>query len=347
MSQHPSQLPLKETLQNHIQSELEDLLDPEDLKRIEYYSEDGFFFLEDNYRLDVVECVLKFFESQEPGDLYHKLAQLPFHMILSLSPDRLLSQAFDQQGLPHHFHFYDKKNYNATQDNEILNFKPSQENRLIYNLFGSIDNEDSLILSYDDLFEFLQRIFNNYKLPQTVEETIFEANYYVFIGFNYSKWYLKLLLRLMKMHEEVKKVFGMDEPSRAEHETFFVNEFNMNFTRLDTIDFINTLHSKCQEEGMLLSKNATTKNKLPIEMYNKAKTQITQGDIEGAFETLTALNQKNKTSNDFSNRLVLLQARYQKHKADLGRGILSNEQSTLGHNRILNDLLALTNEYKP
>jgi len=43
MSQHPSKLPLKETLQNHIQQELADSLDEDDLKRIEYYSDDGFF----------------------------------------------------------------------------------------------------------------------------------------------------------------------------------------------------------------------------------------------------------------------------------------------------------------
>ena len=147
MSQHPDKLPLKQTLQNHIKEKLEDSLDEDDLKRIEYYSEDGFFFLEDSYRLEVVECILEFYEAQQPSELYQQLAQLPFHLVLSLSPDKLLGQACEQLDLPYHFHFYDKKNYNSTQDEAILNFKPSLDNRLIYNLFSSVDNEDSLILS--------------------------------------------------------------------------------------------------------------------------------------------------------------------------------------------------------
>jgi len=258
-----------------------------------------------------------------------------------------MGQASDQLGLPYHFHFYDKKNYNSTQDEAKLNFKPSLENRLIYNIFGCIDNEDSLILSYDDLFEFLQRIFNNYKLPKTIEEAIFEANCFVFVGFNYSKWYLKLLLRLMKMHEKVRKVFGMDEPLRAEIETFFVNEFDMNFTRLNTIDFIDDLYQKCEEEGILLEAGAPSNTKLPAEIYKQATTELTNGKLENALQQLLEHDTTQTMPQEFSNRLKLLHARFKKLKEEQSAGVLSHEQSSITYARINKDVLEFSNDYRP
>lgn len=354
MASHHSDQTLKEALQTYIQNDLEGILEEDELKRIQYYSEDGFFFLEDSCRLDVIESVQSFYEMQNVTHLYRKLAQLPFHLTISLSPDRLLTQAFEALDLPYHFHYYDKTNFNKNFDDKKLNFKPSKDNRLIYNIFGSIDNETSLILSYDDLFEFIQRIFNNYKLPKTIEDTLISAKCFIFIGFNYSKWYLKLLLRLMNMHQKMRKIYGMDKPIKKDIEAFFVNEFDMNFTHLDATSFIDELYKKCEAENILIKPSTLHdfSHHLPSNIVKKSSSFITNNLFKEVFDLLNSYAlqaiEKNKfetTMKVFNNELQLIIGRYNQLEKDNQTGVLLHQDYLVILNKIRRDLSNLINEF--
>lgn len=338
--------PVHDALQAYIQDDLEDLLEEQELKKIEYYSEDGFFHLEDDYKSEVIYPILQFYRELPVTPLYEKLAQLPFHLVLSLSPDKLLCQAFDRLNLPYHFHYYDKKQYNKTTDEEKLHFKPSRQERLIYNIFGSIDSEGSLILSYDDLFEFLQKIFNNYHLPETVREAILDANYFVFIGFNYSKWYLKLLLRLMNMHEKVKKVYGMDRPGVASVETFFVNEFDMNFTNMKTKEFIDELYEHCLQAGLLINGREEGKAARPAPAAVKKELEgLIAGDqIQKALHKIEEHCGQGRLSKELCTARIQLSARLEKLEKDQAMGIIDYKEFTLERNKIIHQLIQLLAE---
>lgn len=340
-------LPMQEALQNYIQEDLKGLLEEEELKKIKYYSEDGFFHLEDDYKSEVIYPILQYYQELPVSPLYQKLAQLPFHLILSLSPDKLLCRAFDQLNLPYHFHYYDKKRYNKTADDEKLNFTPSGDDRLIYNIFGSIDSEGSLILSYDDLFEFLQKIFNNYSLPETIRESILDANYFVFIGFNYGKWYLKLLLRLMNMHEKVKKVYGMDRPGQAEIETFFVNEFDMNFTSMKTKEFVDELYEKCREADLLISPGSASSGakRIPVEIRAEMETMIGKDQIKESLRQLAIYCREGKLPQEVCTARIQLSARLEKLSRDQTLGIVDYKEFTLERNKLVHQLLELLNSY--
>ena len=270
---------------------------------------------------------------------------MPFHLILSLSPDKILSKAFDQLELPHHFHFYDKKNYNEKRDDEKLNFQPSKDNRLIYNVFGSIDNEDSLILSYDDLFEFLQKILNNHSLPKTVRETIMDANCFVFVGFNYGKWYLKLLLRIMNLHEKVRKVYGMGTPSKKEIETFLVNEFDMNFTQMDTTSFVDELYENCKEAGILVSKENVVLPKVSDEISSSAKEAITDGKLEKALGILNNYCEFETPPEGFQSLFIQISSRFKRIKKENMEGVLRFDDYNIETNKVSRDLIALLKEF--
>ncbi|MCB0621699.1 MAG: SIR2 family protein [Saprospiraceae bacterium] len=335
--------PITEVLQEHIRRDLQDLLEEYDLHKIEYYNEDGFFHLEDEYRSDIVYPVIQFYRGLEVGELYRKLVQLPFHLILSLSPDELVCRAFEEQGLPYHFHFYNKRKYNKEQDDALLHFRPSPDNRLVYNVFGSVRDEGSLILSYDDLFEFLQKIFNNYHLPEAVRETVMDANYFLFIGFNYTKWYLKLLLRLFNLHEKVKQVYGTESPDRPETEIFFVNEFDMKFTRLHSQAFIEELYEKCREEGLLVQ--PPTLPRLDPQLAAELRRLIGQNEIERAFDLLLGKDGERTLPQPFGDQLVQLSARYHTLQRNHAKGILDYKDYSLELNRITDDLLKSLTEF--
>lgn len=66
------------------------------------------------------------------GKIHEQVAELPTHLVLSLSPDRILEEVFIDKELPFHFSYYHKKK-------EIgIDHTPSQVEPLLYNLFGDI-----------------------------------------------------------------------------------------------------------------------------------------------------------------------------------------------------------------
>ncbi len=339
-------VPIKQALQEHVHRDLKELLQEDDLRKIEYYQEDGFFHLEDDYKSDIIYPIVEFYKDLPLTEVHQKLVQLPFHMILSLSPDDLISRAMKALNLPHHFHFYDKRHYNKEKDDAILNFTPTLQNRLVYNIFGSIDHEDSMILSYDDLFEFVQKIFNNYHLPEVVRETVIDANCFVFIGFNYGTWYLKLLLRLLNLQEKVKLVYGMDSPSSQEIETFFINEFDMNFTQMNTRNFIEELYEKCAEADLLIKPGQGGHSDKISETLKRETIRLVSNDqMDQALTQLLKQGEKGELPTELNNHLVQLSARYHSLKRDDAKGILDYRDYTVQRNRIMNDLLELINQY--
>ena len=339
-SNRPSSL--KTVLQGYIKKDLAEILSKENLEKVEYYSEDGFFFLEDDYRSEVIDSVIQFYEEQEANDLYKKIAQLPFHLMISLSPDKLLCKAFEDQNLPYHFYSYSKRSYNKEEENKKLNFKPSLENRLIYNLFGSTDEEDSLILSYEDLFEFIQRILNNYDLPQNVALALEEANYFIFIGFNYRTWYLKLLLRLINMHQKIKKVVGVNPSRKTETKAFFINEFDMKFTQLSTKKFIDTLHEKCQQENLLVQSDLISPKDRKDSIKKRTKELLIEGSAQEAIEFLI----EKLTENDsIYDEIVQQSFMLNSIMSDNQKGLLLGDNYRQSYNRISDAILEILNKF--
>ncbi len=68
---------LKQALQEYIQEDLQGIVEKEALKKIQYYSEDGFFYLEDEYKSEVLDSVLQFYEEQELTDLLENTLLCP------------------------------------------------------------------------------------------------------------------------------------------------------------------------------------------------------------------------------------------------------------------------------
>ena len=340
MAETTPQKTLRVELQEYIRQDLQELFGNQELNEIVYYSDDGFFHIEDEYKSDYIYPIIQFYKNFPVLEPYKKLCQLPFNLILSLSPDQLLSKAMEELGLPHHFHFYDKKKYNKTLDQKVLDFQPSASNRLVYNIFGSTDSETSMILTYDDLFEFLQKIFQNHSLPDVVRESILDANYFVFVGFNYNSWYLKLLLRILNMHQKIKKVYGMGRPKKEEVETFFVNEFDMNFTGMSTSGFINLLYEQCSENNLLIIKEGQKDaHNIDLELKKKILTIIQAGKVHVALEFMGQLCVDDKLPEDVCSLLIQITARYHQLQMKKKKGIISNSEYAVELNRIIDDLL--------
>jgi hypothetical protein len=213
-----------------------------------YENENLFLFKNENVKTDAYyEIVEELYQREYNEELYYKISQIPFHLIISISPDLFLPKTFEKFGLPYNFHYFQK---DQTQQNIP---EPTKDSPLIYNLFGSIDDQESLILDHDDLFDYLSAILGKNKLPQVVQNTLSNAKTLIFFGFDLNKWYIQLLLRLLNLSKDKDnfKSFALGTNTNKRIVEFCLKHFNIIFIPKNYMVFINTLHKSCEQSHIL------------------------------------------------------------------------------------------------
>jgi len=219
--------------------------------QVRYYSDDEFFsFLNESDRILMYDYIADFFASLTPTLIYEKITEIPFQLIISTSPDTTLLKAFEKKGIEPIFDFFHK----AESPKPIG--KPSRNSPLLYNLFGCYKDENSLIITYEDLFEYLQSIFGKYDLQFRKE--LSNAHIILFLGFKFEKWYFRLLLRLLELHKG-KLAHSPEVPLMDEVKAFYVEEFKINFLNgTNPTALIDRIHSEFANAGSLRTKAQPT-----------------------------------------------------------------------------------------
>jgi len=152
-----------------------------------------------------------------PGPVHHALASLPFEMILSISHDGLLLKALREAGkAPQNFL------YNMRADklkNPEFDSRGTTDKPIFYSLFGDPKIPSSLILSENDLLDFLiKTISGNPPLPNSLVSALKSPTAsFLFVGFGVKQWYLRILLKVLLRQHELGRAGNViaTEPSGA------------------------------------------------------------------------------------------------------------------------------------
>lgn len=250
-----------------------------------YFSDDEFFqFNDDDDENTALGRISEFFKKIEPSELQKKIADIPFHVIISTSPDRLLIDLFKKNNYNYSYSFYSQKGENKDVE------KPSNKKPLIYNLFGDMDKTESIVYTYDQLFEYLEAIFSKQDLPPTLKNILNdESNYILFIGFRYEKWYFKLLLRLLKLYKIKSKYGSGKDPSiRVDLiRNFYTEQFKVKFIDYDETAIIDAIYGKCKELGILRCKSASVIAEKPAIYISYAWGGGREQVVEDLYKILT------------------------------------------------------------
>jgi len=211
----------------------------------DYYEKEGLFlFKEEMYKGRYVREIKKFYKEQEIPDLLKQLIQIPFHLVINSMSNLMLKNAFEDHGLELDFHYFSHNE----PGKEISPSTP--EKPLVYNLFGALEgNDESVILSHDDLFKYLQAILGKKSIPQGLKKLFEEANELIFLGFSFEKWYVQLMLRIFEL-EKGKFAFNRIASGRKTEnkvKELVFNQFKIKYVDDNIEDFVKTLHQKCSE----------------------------------------------------------------------------------------------------
>lgn len=346
----PGGMRFEQKLATHLVSEAE-VLD------IRVYDDGWFHALRDDESL-AYESVREFYRRHpESGTraVLKELAQLPFHLILSFTPDYHLREAFKESGIPADFVAYNRQNP------LMLSVKPTAKRPLIINLLGELDQRNSLVLTNADYYDFLKSIFEKKYLPEILRNQIADANFILFLGMAFDKWYVQLFTQLVSELDALKKTGAKKIASAAYLDSKTRINIGEQFKLLFSIEqiepFINALYHACAADAELkslirqpatsISRDSLSSSVAIAVNPDEWKKWLANGETELLFDTLSSwLGGLGDQGKNFLNTLIVQQNRWANMKNDLNKGITTRHETETTRNNITVSLLHLLDQIK-
>ena len=301
--------------------------------QIRLYHSDGFFLFKGKKEKRRITTRIKDFYNQafpETEELLGRLAEVPFSMIFTLTPDNLLTRVLDTRGFDYQFDFY-YRHRPAPEEYE----RPTRQKPLLYNLLGNIEEPESMLLTHSDFFDYLKSDFRDISMHPKLKDQLKDAERFIFLGLPYEKWYFQLLLHVLSMHSDAMKDIerlALDEFEDPGLHKLYTEEFKIEFIPADVELFLGELHRQCGAKGLLKQVAPPDEALAALPDLSPEALRNMLGDAQtlDAIRHLKAfLDRRKPRSLPLLNDLTVLQNRYNLLRQREWRGtIYPNDLST-------------------
>jgi hypothetical protein len=187
------------------------------------------------------------------------LASLPFELVISTSPALTAERAFRDAKPDTHGDFYD---YTAPARTGMPD--PTRRAPVVYNLFGSLKNTESMLLSDHERFEYLVSVIKeNPPLPEKLLSRLRDRKQsFLFVGFDLMQWQLRMLIHVLANNtQRTYKSFALELDEAAvdgETRMFYTAGHKVHFVDMDIPTFAAGLRARVPQE--LDATTATTES---------------------------------------------------------------------------------------
>lgn len=306
--------------------------------RIRVYSDGWFHYLPDASEIDAWKKVKEFYgKPNSYGEaLLDKIALMPFHFILTFTPDYKTREAFSRQGIPFHAESYLKK-----MPFDPMTQKPTKNHPLVYNFLGELNKRNSLVMTYTDFYSYLESVFEGNSIAPVLKENIWDADYFVFLGIPFDKWYFHLFMRILQQHDKKRssKKYAANPLYDDNIAVSCAEQYTMTFVHTDVAEFVQALYKQCAQRGILRSVNEIHKIELELDQL---KSWLIHDEFENIFSSLkTYAERMGNSGKDLDKQALLLQAQVDFMRQKMIYGTLSNEEERLEKARIRERILIL------
>ncbi len=215
-------------------------------RRIEYNQKDGLFMPKSEKQIELKALNYynkKFNDDNKIGNnILNKIAQIPFSLIISVTPDNTIHQIFDKYNKKHSYFYYNKGTKHNVEE-------PTKEDPVIYNMLGDTGFDGKYIFTHKQFYEYINQK-QEVKIPFEIENKIKDVAHYLFLGFDFNKWQNRLLLFSLNLYNEADAyTFDADKIEDINQE-FINQQFNITFIKNNYNDFVNVLLQKCEKEKL-------------------------------------------------------------------------------------------------
>jgi hypothetical protein len=193
-----------------------------------------------------------------PSQIHVDLARLPFSLILTTCHDDLMADALQAEGkgpIVQRYHVRGDK-----RDNPEFLLPNSPQAPLVYHLFGDAHDPSSLVLSENDLLDFLiNTVSERPPLPNSLVRGLKRSGQNIlFIGFGITQWYLRVLLKVLVRSLELHRtgetfaaeaLRGLSDDDRERTILFYQRGTRIELEDADTSAFLTELAERLEAAG--------------------------------------------------------------------------------------------------
>lgn len=297
-----------------------------------YYSDEELFQFKDaRQRTKTYYQIYKFYRDTQPDETCRLIARLPSTVILSLTPDLLLKRTLEQAAIPF-------QHFCANPGQQLqANFSGRNNQTLLIDLLGSVEDSESMILTNQDAFEYVGSLAGGQILPAPILSKIEAADVFILLGVDFGKWYLRpLFWKILGATPAIKYTVGKSEAYQQEIEIRYKNIFNLDFIDESEIIFLEKLNVEIQS-------NAVTDSTLDSSLLKTLRMDIEEGNIKLALEKLRMIAFKRGLSKLADEAMVLLSKWNDLRKMELTE-TMSYEEATKRKAGITNASLNLLDQ---
>jgi len=261
---------------------------------IEYLENEGYFSPESDEI--ILYKVLKYYSTEFPKKniagrkILEQLAQVPFSLIISLCPDDTIHRVFTDYELNHRFLAYD----DTKPEVEPM----SNENPVLYNILGNAAGNGKYIFTHKNFYDRIKNVY----IPPEIKKKIKDASHYLFIGFDFNKWYNRLLLFILDFDPKKRGVYRMsigNKDVNDDIERFIEQQYNITFIDNDFNQFIEWLIQNVKNKGKLRKLNQDFLVKNYLKLTSLSAQAGNEDDLDALRKTEAQLGEIEKNIRKF------------------------------------------------
>ena len=193
-----------------------------------------------------------------PSTVHDQLASLPFSLIVTTGQDAMLEQALKTAGktpVTHRYHLRGDK-----RDNPEFVLPCSPASPVVFHLFGSAEEPSSLVLSENDVLDFLIKVVSERPpLPNSLLRVLKRVGQsFLFVGFGIRHWDLRILLKVLLRALELNRsgpaiaaepLDGLIQSDRDEMILFYQRGMRVELEDADVGTFLTKLSQRLEADG--------------------------------------------------------------------------------------------------
>ena len=308
-----------------------------------FYERDNLFLFRDEVSKKAARKVVRDVARSEhwlpDEELLRQIVAMPFHLVLSLSPDSMVRDAFARHFQVPQFGFCSP--YHKPPGEPIR--EPDRLNPLVFNLCGNVlEKLDSPVLDYFDLFQlFIKLLGNSDEVPTWLGRKLREADTYILLGFQLDRWYFQMFLHYLNWldnnaYTNSNQNFPFLSHVSGDAREFVLSQFNIRQVAPDRADF-DALYHICWEKNILRP------------LHNPLSPPAAQIRVLVAqvkFEEAFALLERHLDGTDKQVDLPHLQSRYQHWKQQQQDKTADSRDLDVEINKIRYTLLTYASQLK-
>jgi hypothetical protein len=147
------------------------------------------------------DMVVEFYKqfSGNTTSFHRNIASLPFELCITTTPDDFMFNALQEAGKSPTRDFY-----NFRESHSVNITEPTPKYPLVYHLYGYLDEPGSLVVTENDLIDFLVKIVQDAPpLPKGITARLSRTvSTCLFVDLGFKNWYLRVLMRSLGLRPD-------------------------------------------------------------------------------------------------------------------------------------------------